>query len=136
MQYVAKVMDDVKSVNSYDTVDEIHLTRGNKFDLYFQLYSRKQLSDGSNVDTRYIPLAVGHTVEVQFDNLDKSYQIRRVATKPFAEDGSICKIIILQQDIVMFNSMRVVVKENGNSTAFKVVTDIATEDTGSARRYV
>jgi hypothetical protein len=137
MIYIAKIMDDVKNVNSYDLVDEIHLTRGNQFDLYFQLQSRKQLaSNGDYIDTRYIPLAVGATVEVQFDNLDKSYQIRRVASKPFAEDGSIYKITLIKQDIVMFNSMRVVVNENNNATAFKVVTDIATEDTGSLRRFI
>lgn len=135
--YVAKIMDDVKNVNSYDLVDEIHLTRGNQFDLYFQLQTRKQVgASGDFVDTRYIPLTVGATVEVQFDNLDKTYHIKRVASKPFPEDGSIYKVTIIKQDSLMFNSMRVVVNENNNATAFKVITDIATEDTGSLRRYI
>lgn len=130
MRYIVKVLDNVHNINSFDEVDEILLTRGNQSELFFRLMSvsgsRKQ---------RYIPQGTSVKVEVQFDNLDQNFFIRRSGVEAFPGDTSVWKLPILPQDQLMFNSMRVVLFEDSKKTTFFVETDIATEDTGDRKRF-
>ncbi len=135
MKNIVKILDNVRNVNDFDEIDEITLVRGNQTDLYFRLMSRRYNKDGEASDQRYIPQSSPFTVAVQFDNLNQQYHVRRTASQPFPDDASIWKVTILSQDQIMFNSMRVVVTENGKQSAFIVDTDLATEDTGDRRRF-
>lgn len=134
MRYIVKLLDNVSNINSFDSVTEILLTRGNQFDMYFQLMVERS-SDSSGSVQRYIPQGTSVRVEVQFDNLDQEYHIRRTASKAFSGDDSIWKVPILAQDQLMFNSMRVTLTEDGKVTNFIVETDIATQDVGDRRRF-
>ena len=135
MRNIVKILDNVNSVNSFDEVEEITLIRGNSYELNFRLMTSKYVSGGEQVLTRYIPQGSSVTVEVQFDNLDLNYHIKRTAQTPFPGDGSIRMVPLLPQDQLMFNSMRVVVNEDGKKTTFLVETDIATEEVGDRRRF-
>lgn len=134
MRYVVKLLDNVSNINSFDVVGEILLTRGNQFDMYFQLMVERSNNQGEQLQ-RYVPQGTDVKVEVQFDNLDQEYHIRRVASKAFTGDDSIWKVPVISQDQLMFNSMRVTLIEDGKKTSFLVETDIATEDVGDRRRF-
>jgi hypothetical protein len=97
--------------------------------------SRRYNKEGEASDQRYIPQGTPFSVSVQFDNLNQQYHVRRTASQPFAGDSSIWKVTILSQDQIMFNSMRVVLTENGQQNVFIVDTDLATEDIGDRRRF-
>lgn len=135
MRHIVKILDNVCGVNSFDVVEEITLTRGNQYELYFQLATEKSDAQGETTLTRYIPQGVNIAVEVYFDNLDLTYNIKRVATPAFTGDSSIYKVPVLAQDQLMFNSMNVVVIEDGKVLNFIVETDIATIETGDRRKF-
>lgn len=135
MRNIVKILDNVCGVNNFDIVEEIRLTRGNQYELYFQLATEKSDAQGEITQLRYIPQGTNIAVEVYFDNLDLTYNVKRVATAAFAGDSSIYKVSILAQDQLMFNSMSVVVVEDGVVTNFFVETDIATLDIGDRRKF-
>jgi len=134
MRYVAKILDNVRNVNDFNEVGEIHLTRGNSTDLYFRLFTERSNGDNEELQ-RYIPQGTSIQVDIRFDNLDQEYDIRRTAIAPFAGDNSIWSIPILAQDQLMFNGMRVTLTEDNKKTTFIVETDIAAEETGDRRRF-
>ena len=135
MRKIVKILDNVCNINNFSVAEEILLTRGNQTDLFFQLATEKLDSLGDTSYQRYIPQGSSVVVEVQFDNIDLNYQIRRTAQLAFTGDGSIYKISLLSQDQLMFNSMRVSVFEDGVVSYFTVETDIATQDVGDRRKF-
>lgn len=135
MRHIVKILDNVNNINSFDIADEIRLVRGNGYDLNFMLMTERMDAGGDYILTRYVPQGLNISVEVQFDNLDVTYHVRRVAQKSFLGDDSIWKIPLLPQDQLMFNSMRITLNEDGKKTTFMLETDIATEEVGSRRRF-
>ena len=135
MRKIVKILDNVNNINSFDEVGEILLTRGNEFELNFRLMTESRDSEGNSQTQRYVPQGTSVSVEVQFDNIDVLYHVRRTAIESFSGDASIWKVPILQQDQLMFNSMRVTLTEDGKKTSFIVETDIATEDVGDRRHF-
>jgi len=135
MRKIVKILDNVNNINSFDEVGEILLTRGNGFDLNFRLMVESRDSEGRSQTQRYIPQGSSISVEVQFDNIDVLYHIKRTASVSYVGDSSIWKVPILEQDQLMFNSMRVTLSEDGKKTNFIVETDIATEDVGDRRHF-
>ena len=135
MRNVVKLLDNVNDINTFDEVEEFTVIRGNSYSLCFRLFKEKKDCNGESILQRYIPTGSSNSVQVQFDNLDLEFCIKRTATKPFPSDSSIWCIPILPQDQLMFNGMRVTLYEDSKVTNFIVETDISTEDTGDRRRF-
>lgn len=123
MKYAIKILDDVNGVNFFEVASEYTADLGNMFTLYFQLFSSRQNSDGSEWLTRYMPQGTVNYVQVDFDNINNDCVINRVATNPFPQDTSIWAITILPTDQIPFGSMRVAVYEDGVQKNFTLETD-------------
>jgi len=91
---------DIMSVNSFEITSETSWTEGDVLQFTFQLcdVSLDTSAQGySPAGRRYVP-AAGATLSVVLENVDDARKITRLATQPFAADGSIWSIPILATD--------------------------------------
>lgn len=97
-QIAIRLLDDVQSVNSLELATEVSATAGDPLTINLQLVNTMRLSwDMNSPVVRYMP-AVGATLSVTFENLDASKRITKIASQPFAQDGSIWRVDLMPQD--------------------------------------
>lgn len=100
MQLSARLLNDVASVNSYETVSSLEFTAGDNQTVYFQLIdaSLDRPEQGFNpAGRRYMPPA-SSTLSLQMLNIDDAKKVTRFCTQPFAQDPSIWAVTILTTD--------------------------------------
>lgn len=98
----ARMLKDVASVNSFESDTQLSWTEGDVVTIYFQLIDLSlDRSDQGFMPAgrRYVP-AAGATLSVVFENIDTAKTLTRVATQPFANDGSVWSISILAADTI------------------------------------
>lgn len=105
------LLKNVNSVNSFDEVDQLDVTSGNAFTLYFRLVDEDQPL--ANSALRYIP-ASGASVSVLIKNIDEAQNISRVASNPFPEDKSIFSMPILSTDNIGSSTIDIKLTEGSN----------------------
>jgi hypothetical protein len=97
-QIVIRLLDDVQSVNSMELATEVSTAAGDPLVVNLQLVNHTRLScDENSPAVRYIP-AAGATLTVVCENIDNSKRVTKIATQPFAQDGSIWRIDLTPQD--------------------------------------
>lgn len=95
-----RFLNDVSSVNSYESVTSAEINAGDSQTVYVQLIDTSlDRSDQGFMPAgrRYIPPA-GSTLKVTFVNVDDAKTVVRTASQPFAQDGSLWSIPILSSD--------------------------------------
>lgn len=98
----AQMLKDVQSVNSFEPDVQLSWTEGDVVDIYFRLIdlTLDRADQGfSPAGRRYVP-AAGATLSVSIENVDDAKKITRLATQPFANDGSIWKLSMLSTDTI------------------------------------
>lgn len=98
----ARPLKDCVGVNSFEPATELEWTEGDTVDLFFQLIDSqldKPEQGFSPAGRRYVP-AAGATLSCVLENIDDAKQLTRLATQPFANDGSIWKLSILGTDSI------------------------------------
>jgi hypothetical protein len=105
------LLKNVNSVNSFTEVDQLEVTSGNAFTLYFRLIDEDQPLTESAL--RHIP-ASGASVSVLIKNIDESYNIDRTASNPFPEDKSIFSMPILATDEIGSSTIDIKLTEGSN----------------------
>jgi hypothetical protein len=96
----ARPLKDVQNVNSFEPDSQLSWTEGDVIDIYFSLVdlSLDHPEQGFNPSgRRYIPSA-GATLSVVIENIDDSKKLTRLASQPFAGDGSIWKLALTASD--------------------------------------
>jgi hypothetical protein len=96
----ARVLQDVANANSFEYGSEICWTEGDTLNIYFQLIDASldtPLQGFSPAGRRFVP-ATGATLEITLENLDDGKKLTRLATQPFANDGSIWALQVLASD--------------------------------------
>ena len=115
----ARPLKDVTSVNSFEPATELEWTEGDTVDVYFQLIDSqldKPEQGFSPAGRRYVP-AAGATLSCVLENIDDAKQLTRLATQPFANDGSIWKLSILGTDVIRGTpQLRLTLTEAGKVT--------------------
>lgn len=97
-QIAIRLLDDVQSVNSMELATEVSAAAGDPLTVNLQLVNTMRLSwDTNSPVVRYMP-AVGATLSIVFENIDASKRITKVASQPFAQDGSIWRVDLTPQD--------------------------------------
>lgn len=96
----ARMLKDVAGVNSYEHDTQVSWTEGDTTLLYFQLIDASL--DPSNQGfqppgRRFVP-AAGATLQVVLENIDDAKKVTRLATQPFANDGSIWALQVMASD--------------------------------------
>lgn len=113
-----RFLTDVSSVNSWESVSAVEIYSGDSQTLFFQLVdaSLDRPEQGFRPSgRRYMPPA-GSTLRVTFVNLDDAKKVVRVASQPYAQDGSIWSIPILSTDPIKGTStMNLELKEPGRT---------------------
>lgn len=121
MRFSVKFLKNVANVNNFDFTDQWIISEGSKQELYFQLINK----DKDNL--RYITQAMTFMVDVIFLDIELNDKIRVFATKPFADDKSIFKITLSENQVPNSGAVEFVLVENGISTKFKVDQAIVVE---------
>jgi hypothetical protein len=96
----ARFLNDVANVNSFEYALVAEFTEGDPASVYFQLIDAsldKAIDGFVPSGRRYVP-ASGATLQVTVESIDDSKEIVRLATQPFANDGSIWKVDFLATD--------------------------------------
>lgn len=96
----ARVLKDVATVNSFEYGSEASWTEGDTLSVFFQLIDASldtPLQGFNPSGRRYVP-ATGATLEITLENLDDGKKLTRLATQPFANDGSIWALSVLATD--------------------------------------
>ena len=97
-QITIRLLDDVQNVNSMEIATEVSGTAGEMMTVYIQLVNTtRQTCDTDSPVVRYMP-AVGATLNVTFDNIDAAKRVTKVASQPFANDGSVWQVDLTAQD--------------------------------------
>jgi hypothetical protein len=97
-QIAIRLLDDVQSVNSLELATEVSVAAGDPLTINLQLVNTMRLSwDLNSPVVRYMP-AAGATLSITFENIDISKKITKVASQPFAQDGSIWRVELMSQD--------------------------------------
>ncbi len=102
MHLSARVLKDVQSVNSFEADTELSWTEGDTLDIHLQLIDvslDRALQGFQPEGRRYVPTA-GATLSCVIENIDDAKKITRLATQPFANDGSIWRLSILATDVI------------------------------------
>jgi hypothetical protein len=102
MHLSARVLKDVQSVNSFEPDTELSWTEGDTLDVHLQLIDvslDRALQGFQPEGRRYVPTA-GATLSCVIENIDDAKKITRLATQPFANDGSIWRLNILSTDVI------------------------------------
>jgi hypothetical protein len=120
MQFSARPLIEVSSVNDFVVSQQITMATGDETPCYFQLVDldKNPGYSGSNPQgLRYMPMA-GATLAVSFININTAKQFTRYATQPFAQDPSIWLVTLLSNDPVTGTvSIRGILTEDyGSST--------------------
>jgi hypothetical protein len=120
MQFSARPLIEVSSVNDYIVSQQITMATGDETPCYFQLVDldKNPGYSGSNPQgLRYIPLT-GATLAVSFININTAKRFTRYASQPFAQDPSIWLVTLLATDTITGTvSIRGVLTEDfGTST--------------------
>lgn len=98
MKLSLRLLDDVASVNSMEAVTELSVTSGDPQTVFVQLIDAVRHRDDANAPAvRYMP-AAGATMSLVFDNIDTAKKVTKVASQPFATDGSVWKVDLTTQD--------------------------------------
>lgn len=119
MRLSARMLENVASVNSFQVANQAEFTVGDTPTVSFQLIDSSV--DKSNqgfvpAGRRFVP-AVGAILTVQFDALDDTRVVTRVATQPFAQDASIWQVTLLPTDNVRGTvNMKLTLNEGGKLT--------------------
>jgi len=93
MQLSIRLLDDVGSVNRLQAVTELNLSGSpGPLDIYFQFIDRQ--ADPSDAACRYVP-NTGATTRLMFRHANDAKVMDKVASQPFAGDGSIWKVSLL-----------------------------------------
>lgn len=97
-QIAIRLLDDVQSVNSLELATEVSVASGDPLTINLQLVNTMRLSwDLNSPVVRYMP-AAGATLSITFENIDDSKRMTKVASQPFAQDGSIWRVELMSQD--------------------------------------
>lgn len=123
----ARMLAGVGNVNVYEYVDSVEFTQGDSTVIYFQLFDMSVSAKSDphfDVGRRYIPVA-GATLSITIENIDDAKKITRMATQPFAQDGSIWSISIASVDAV-----------KGDATLRLTLTESAVVTRGSVRSAI
>jgi hypothetical protein len=97
-QIAIRLLDDVQSVNSLELATEVSVASGDPLTINLQLVNTMRLSwDLNSPVVRYMP-AAGATLSITFENIDSSKRMTKVASQPFAQDGSIWRVELMSQD--------------------------------------
>lgn len=102
MHLSARVLKDVQSVNSFEADTELSWTEGDTLDVHLQLIDvslDRALQGFQPEGRRYVP-AAGATLSCVIENIDDAKKITRLASQPFANDGSIWRLSILATDVI------------------------------------
>lgn len=102
MHLSARVLKDVQSVNSFEADTELSWTEGDTLDIHLQLIDvslDRALQGFQPEGRRYVPTA-GATLSCVIENIDDAKKITRLASQPFANDGSIWRLSILATDVI------------------------------------
>lgn len=102
MHLSARVLKDVQSVNSFEADTELSWTEGDTLDIHLQLIDvslDRALQGFQPEGRRYVP-AAGATLSCVIENIDDAKKITRLASQPFANDGSIWRLSILATDVI------------------------------------
>jgi len=102
MHLSARVLKDVQSVNSFEADTELSWTEGDTLDIHLQLIDvslDRALQGFQPEGRRYVPNA-GATLSCVIENIDDAKKITRLASQPFANDGSIWRLSILATDVI------------------------------------
>lgn len=96
----ARMLKDVAGVNSYEYDTQVQWTEGDTTTIYFQLIdsSLDNSSQGFQPPGRRFVPAAGATMSVTLENIDDARKLTRLATQPFANDGSIWALQIQASD--------------------------------------
>lgn len=121
MRFSVKFLKNVANVNNFDFADQWMISEGSRQELYFQLVNKDK------DDLRYITQAMTFMVDVIFLDIELEDKIRVSATKPFADDKSIFKIVLSENQVPNSGNVEFVLVENGISTKFKVDQGIVVE---------
>lgn len=96
----ARILTNVGSVNLFDYAENLSVSQGDTFDLYFQVINLdqdKSIKGFVPGGRRYVS-ATGATLQASLENLDDAASLTRVCVQPFPGDLSIWKMSILSSD--------------------------------------
>jgi hypothetical protein len=98
------LLEDVKDVNTFYSVEQFKHQNGNAQPIYFRLMKEDSGTDPEQENLRWIPSKAANVV-VHFDNLDKCLAISRVASNPFdaCDDRSVWMVQTFAGDILAGN---------------------------------
>lgn len=102
MLLTARPLNDVQTVNSFEAVDQLSWTEGDALFIHFQLVDASldtHLQGYEPPGRRYVP-AAGATLSCILESVDDAKKVTRLATQPFAQDGSIWRLQILATDLI------------------------------------
>lgn len=116
MLLTARMLKDVQTVNSFESSSQIQWTEGDALNLHFQLVDGSLDTETSTfrpAGRRFVP-AAGATLTVDLENIDDAKKLTRLASQPFAQDGSIWRLQVLAADKIRGSpQLRLTLNEGG-----------------------
>lgn len=96
----ARIIKDVANVNSFEYDTQLEWTAGDTLTVYFQLIDATldTAIQGFNPPGRRFVPAASSTLQVSLENIDDAKKLVRLASQPFANDGSIWGLQIMASD--------------------------------------
>lgn len=88
MRLGIRILNNASGVNNLQYMNQAIITPGSTTIVYFQLVDLDQ-QQGSCAPPRYLPFNSGATVQINIHNINVNNIINKIATKPFATDGSV-----------------------------------------------
>jgi hypothetical protein len=114
-----RMLKDAQNVNSFEYADVAEFFQGDPVTVYFQLIDASQDRGSQGFvppGRRFVP-APGATLTCIVESIDIAKQIVRLASQPFAQDGSIWALQFFPTDIIKGTAnLRLNLVQNGQAT--------------------
>ncbi len=94
----ARLLNNVSSVNSYDSSFSTKFTEGDTVDIYLQLIDLNKDTSSNPSGRRFVP-ATGAALTVTVKSVDTAKTLNKVCTNPYSGDLSIWKFSLNSTDL-------------------------------------
>jgi hypothetical protein len=135
MRLSAKILKNVNNVNSWVYANQVFFSADQANTVYIQLVDLDQSVDPSREASqafpgypiRYMPLGTVVTLDAFFDSLEDDEKLTIAGTQPFAQDKSIWKFDLTDEQIPSSGAISFTLTEDGTSKNFVVKNAVSVD---------